>query len=283
MHATPNVELSSTLKFWGVRGSIPSPGPSTLRYGGNTSCVEIRLGGKHFIIDCGSGIRGLGGALLREFGKTSLDLTILISHTHWDHIQGFPFFAPAFIPGNKIAFYGRPGLKEALEGQMDGGQYFPIKLSMMGSKPTFNTYEDTGFKVGDVTITTSTTSHPGGCTAYRLEYAGKSVVYLSDHETGGDHDINIYQFIKDADVVVADSQYDATEMASRKGWGHGCVDTVVSMAVKANVKRLYLFHHDPMHDDTFMDNFVLRAKADVVELKSTLEVDAAREGAVVSL
>jgi phosphoribosyl 1,2-cyclic phosphodiesterase len=208
---------------------------------------------------------------------------MLIGHTHWDHIQGFPFFTPAYIPGNHIAIYGRHGIRDAFDGQMDGGQYFPIKLSMMASKLDFRVFEESGFSVGDVNITTSTTAHPGGCNAYRLEYGGKSVVYLSDHETGGDHDVNIYEFIKDAQVVVADSQYDGIEMAARKGWGHGCVDTVVAMAVKANVKRLYLFHHDPTHDDEFMDKFVLRAKEDVVALNSTMEVDAAREGVTVTL
>jgi phosphoribosyl 1,2-cyclic phosphodiesterase len=272
------------VRFWGVRGSIPTPGPSTVRYGGNTSCVELRIDGEIIVIDAGSGIRNLGAALLKESAGKPINLTLLNTHTHWDHIQGFPFFAPAFIKGNRIRVIGRnslpDGLKGVFERQMDGTRCFPVPFAALGADVEFETInEESGlvFQIGSIQVEACPSNHPGGCLAYKLPTPRGKVVFLSDHETGGPDEPLILEFIRDATLLIADAQYTADEAFARRGWGHGCVDRIVEMALRAGVRRLVLFHHDPLHDDTFLDRMLEQARS-LVPAASSLEVLAAMEG-----
>jgi phosphoribosyl 1,2-cyclic phosphodiesterase len=278
------------IRFWGVRGSIPTPGPSTVRYGGNTTCIELRINGEIIVIDAGSGIRNLGGALLKESAGKPIELTLLNTHTHWDHIQGFPFFAPAFIKGNRIRVIGRnsqpDGLKGVLERQMDGTRCFPVPFAALGADVEFETIdEETGlvFNIGSVKVESCPTNHPGGCLAYGFATDQRKVVFLSDHETGGADEPRILEFIKGANLLIADAQYDATEISSRRGWGHGSIEEVVDLAIRASVRELCLFHHDPTHDDERLDSMVKQAR-EVASLSGvSLFIHAASEGGEISL
>ena len=285
------VDLKVTLiRFWGVRGSIPTPGPSTVRYGGNTTCVEFRTGGEIIVIDAGSGIRSLGGALLKESAGNPIALTLLNTHTHWDHIQGFPFFAPAFIKGNRIRVIGRKlqpdGLKSVFEKQMDGTRCFPVPFAVLGAGVDFQQVDDASgyhFQIGPVKVEACPTNHPGGCLAYAFETDHGRVVFLSDHETGGADEARILQFIKGARLLIADAQYDALEITSRRGWGHGSVDEVVDLAIRGGVGELYLFHHDPTHDDERIDSMLVQAREIATSLGSPLVIHGASEGGEIRL
>lgn len=276
-------EPERLMRFWGVRGSIPTPGHSTARYGGNTTCLEIRIGGQILIIDAGSGISHLGSAILDEFGATPLSLTILNTHTHWDHIQGFPFFIPAYIKGNRIHIIGKnpcqDSLKSIFEKQMDGRDCFPVPLEAMQCEMSFDHLAPdraSEFLLDDVRISTCPTNHPGGCLAYRIEAASGSLVFLSDHETNGQDEQRILQFIQDADILIADTQYTPDEAVKRRGWGHGCSHGVVKLALKAGIKTLYTTHHDPAHNDDFIDAMLADARSIVPE-SSRLEIHGATE------
>ncbi|MBM3877086.1 MAG: response regulator [Verrucomicrobia bacterium] len=296
-----------TVRFWGVRGSLPMPGPSTLHYGGNTSCLEVRADGEIIILDAGTGIRQLGRKLTQEFKDTPIHVTLLISHTHWDHIQGFPFFIPAYSPKNKVRILGHDGatkgLSTVLARQMES-PYFPISMQQMPSHLRVEEIKDLEFKVGAVTVKATFLNHPGICMGYRLETSGGSVCYLPDNEPNSrlrpspgagpgqscenlssaqEQDEKLIDFIRDADVLVMDSQYDATEYRTQAGWGHGCVDDVVALAVVANVRKLFLFHHDPDHDDAHVKRMADWAAELAVMHGATLEVQAAREGVEVVL
>jgi len=296
-----------TVRFWGVRGSLPMPGPSTLQYGGNTSCLEVRADGEIIILDAGTGIRQLGRKLIQEFKDTPIHVSILISHTHWDHIQGFPFFIPAYSQKNKVRIIGyegaTKGLSSVLSSQMES-PYFPISMQQMPSHLHVEEIKDMEFKIGTVTVKATFLNHPGICMGYRLETSGGSVCYLPDNEPysrlrtspgpgagqsyenlsyAQEQDEKLIEFIRDADVLVMDSQYDATEYRAHVGWGHGCVDDVVALAVVANVKKLFLFHHDPDHDDAHVKRMADWARELAVMHGATLEVDAAREGVEVVL
>ena len=273
----------SWFRFWGVRGSIPTPGPSTVRYGGNTSCLELRIDGKIVVIDAGSGISPLGGALIDEFGATPISLTLLNTHTHWDHIQGFPFFIPAYMKHNRIHVIGRDPSPDSLESifknQMDGNHCFPVPLDAMQSHISFEHLDPSGqagFETGGLRFATCPTNHPGGCLAYRFETPNGNLVFLSDHETGGPDEEQILKFIKDAYILIADTQYTAAEFVSRHGWGHGCSSSVISLALRANVTNLYMTHHDPSHNDDFIDRMLSDARAMVPD-SSSMQVFSATE------
>ena len=288
------VERGTKVKFWGVRGSIPTPGPSTVFFGGNTACVELRVDGELIILDAGSGIRPLGQALAEEFGVRPMNITVLVTHTHWDHIQGFPFFLPAYDAKNKVRILGyegaRDGLAATLAGQMES-PYFPIALKQMPGNIVIEELKDMTFEIGPVRVAACFSNHPGVCVGYRVSTDCGSVVYLPDNEAFNEHtaaahggelprtiEENLAQFVQDADVLITDAQYTVDEYKSHIGWGHGCVDDVVRFAMAARVKRLFLFHHDPEHDDRAISSMLMHARDMATAAGSSIRIDAAREG-----
>jgi phosphoribosyl 1,2-cyclic phosphodiesterase len=281
------IKSVTQLKFWGVRGSIPTPGSGTVRYGGNTSCVEVRNGDDIIILDAGTGLRALGGALLAEFKNQPLNLTLLLTHTHWDHIQGLPFFAPIYNPRCRLRIVGAHGSREslvnALTGQMES-TYFPVPFAKVPGNIEIEEVTDFNFSIGPVQVRALRSNHPGLCFGYRLFSPDSLIVFFPDSEPRADgEDGEMVEFIRDADVLILDSQYDAAEYKTHVGWGHGCLDDSVEVALKAGVCRLFLFHHDPSHDDKRLDAFVKRARQLVAKRKSKMKVDAAREGMTIDL
>jgi phosphoribosyl 1,2-cyclic phosphodiesterase len=275
------------LKFWGVRGSIPTPGPGTVRYGGNTSCVEVRHGEDIIILDAGTGLRALGTTLLAEFKNQPLNLTLLLTHTHWDHIHGLPFFAPIYDPRCRLRILGcegaRKGLITALTGQMES-TYFPVPFAKVPSNIEVEEFQKLNFEIGDVLVRAHRANHPGVCVGYRLFSPDGLIAFFPDTEPRADgEDRGMVEFVRDADVLILDSQYDPAEYRKHLGWGHGCVDDSVALALKAKARRLCLFHHDPSHDDRRMDGMVRRARKLAAERKSKLRVDAAKEGVTITL
>jgi len=275
------------VKFWGVRGSIPTPGPGTAYYGGNTSCVEVRSGDEIIILDAGTGLRSLGTALMAEFKNQPLNLTLLLTHTHWDHIHGIPFFAPIYNSKCRLRILGSPGarkgLVEALTGQMES-TYFPVPFAKVPGNIEVEEFKELNFDIGPFVIRAQRANHPGLCVGYRLFTPDGLISFFPDTEprTGGE-DREMIDFIRDSDVLILDSQYDIAEYKTHMGWGHGCVDDSVALALKANVKHLCLFHHDPDHDDEKLDRFVKHARELVRKRKGKLKVDAAREGMTIQL
>ena len=286
------------IRFWGTRGSIAKAGPSTVRYGGNTSCVELRSSrGTLVVLDCGTGAHSLGQALAKS-GSRPLNGHLLIGHTHWDHIQGFPFFTPLFVPGNEWHVYGPRGvgtsLRESLSGQMQYA-YSPITLDDLGATLHYHDLVEGTLEVGDIHVTTQYLNHPALTLGYRLEVDGVTVVYSTDHEphsrihaTGStepfvSQDSHHAQFLANADLVIHDAQYTAHEYASRTGWGHSTIEYAVEMALSVGVRRLALFHHDPTRDDDAIDRLVASARDRIAKAQSTMEVFAAAEGMVLEL
>jgi phosphoribosyl 1,2-cyclic phosphodiesterase len=265
-----------------VRGSIATPGPTTVRYGGNTSCVEVRYGDEIIILDAGTGLRALGKSLLREFKNRPLNLTLLLTHTHWDHIQGLPFFGPIYNPRCRLRILGcegaRKGLVAALTGQMES-TYFPVPFNRLPSNIQIEEFKDFNFSVGSVRIQAQRANHPGLCVGYRLYSQGGLIAFLPDAEprTGG-LDRDLIEFVRGADALILDAQYDRAEYRAHVGWGHGCVDDAVALALQSGVKHLHLFHHDPDHNDRRIDQLVKHARALVSQQKGRLQVSAAREG-----
>jgi phosphoribosyl 1,2-cyclic phosphodiesterase len=282
--------------FRGVRGSIASPGFHTGRYGGNTSCVEMRSDNAILILDAGTGIRQLGLDLVTEFGGRPIEATILISHTHWDHIQGLPFFVPAFFPQHRIrlmAPQGRgPRLRHALSNQMDPIN-FPVGLDQMRGLSRVQELDSAAVSLGPFTIRVTDLNHPGGCAGFRIEAEGISVAYLPDHEPFGNDSAPggiklsnarnraLVEFVRGVDLLILDTQYTEAEYRDRRGWGHGCLPDSVFFAVDAGVRHLALFHHDPAHDDRQMDAIV--ETAGELSQPHRLAVMAARENETVLL
>ena len=288
------------VRFWGTRGSMAKPGPTTLRYGGNTSCVEVRGDdGTLIVLDCGTGAHGLGQALTSS-GGPRCDGHLLITHTHWDHIQGFPFFAPLFVPGNTWDIYA-PGaigqqLERTLAGQMEYN-YFPVTLAQLGATIRFHNLAEGHFAVGGVQVTTQYLNHPALALGYRLQSGGKVVVYSADHEPHApnpaarsagepakhDEDLRHVEFLADADLVIHDAQYTVEEYPQKAGWGHTPAEWAVDYAVAARVKRLALFHHDPLRDDGALERLVETCRRRAGAAGSALQVFAAAEGQEIRL
>ena len=270
-----------------MRGSIPTPGPGTVRYGGNTSCVEVRCGSKIIVLDAGTGLRKLGIALLEEFKARPLKLTLLLSHTHWDHIQGLPFFAPLYEANCRLHILGcegaRKSLVAAVTGQMES-TYFPVAFSKLPSNISIEELKDFNLTVGSVRIHALRANHPGVTVGYRLDMPAGSLAFFPDTEPrkGGD-DRDMIDFVSGVDVLILDSQYDRAEYEAHIGWGHGCVDDSVALALKAGVKKLVLFHHDPNHSDKKVDSFVAYARRLVAQARGKLIVEAAHEGMTLKL
>lgn len=255
--------MTLKLKFWGVRGSIACATPSHMKYGGNTSCIEVRAGDRCLVMDAGTGIRNFGGSLLSNGDNVS---HMLLTHTHWDHIMGFPFFAPAYDPKNSFSIMAghlnnQGGIKKILSSQMNNPM-FPIPLEAMQADLKFEDFEagDSLQLFDDLKIRTAPLNHPNGATGYRIEYGGKSAVYVTDTEhVPGQPDQNILGLIDGADVVIYDSTYTEDEFPSKIGWGHSTWNEGMRLCQEANVKQLAIFHHEPDHDDEFMDKLAAEA------------------------
>jgi len=286
MHYGPPIKTGATIKFWGVRGSIPTPGRSTVRYGGNTSCVEVRMGDDIIILDAGTGLRLLGRSLLTEFKRRPLNLTLLISHTHWDHIQGLPFFGPLYDSRCRLRILGGEGARKslvaALMGQMESS-YFPVSFTDLPSNIEIEELREFNFAVGNTLVRAHRANHPGFCVGYRLFSPEVIICFFPDAEPRPGVDEELIDFIRDADVLILDSQYDRAEYRQHRGWGHGSVEASVKLALRARVRKLILFHHDPTHDDRIIDGFVRHARALVRQQGGKLKVEAAREGLTLEL
>lgn len=245
------------LRFWGVRGSTPTPTIENLTFGGNTSCVEIRTADNQVIIlDAGSGIRNLGQSLMKDAAGQPIAAHVFLTHFHWDHIQGVPFFAPIYGPKNTIAFHsgvqGRP-LQETLEGQM-AQPYFPVKFDQVAAQRSFHTISPGDeVQVGCAHIIPFELNHPQGATGYRIHAGNTKIVYATDYEHGDARlDKVLLENAENADVLICDAQYTPTEYEAHRGWGHSTWLNAVQLARDAGAKRLFLFHHDPTHDDQAM-------------------------------
>ena len=283
------------IRFWGVRGSIPAPGPKTVRYGGNTPCVELTCGDETLIIDAGTGIRELGFDLMKRAAGAPIKGRLFIGHSHWDHIQGFPFFTPLFLPTTKFQIYGMHGtmkpFKEVMAGQMDP-TYFPLQLKDLGSKPEFHELGGP-LQAGPVKVTYHFLNHPGITVGYRFEYDGKVVSYISDHEPYGALNVKgefsdkedgmIAKFVAGSDLLICEAQYTAVEYQMKRGWGHSTFADVLDLAQKAEVKRMALFHHDPLHDDDKLDARLIESIALISSRKLAIECFAAKEGQIIEL
>jgi phosphoribosyl 1,2-cyclic phosphodiesterase len=257
-------KLDSQFKihFWGVRGSIACPGAATIRYGGNTPCVEMLVDGHRLIFDAGTGIYVLGQSLLPHLPVSG---HIFFSHSHWDHIQGFPFFSPAFMSGNEFDLYGATmpsgmTIEQRLSDQMMQPN-FPVPLQIMGANLRFHNLEY-GMEVnlGDVNIQTGLLNHPGGAMGYRVNWQNRSVAYITDTEHfNSEIDRDVLTLVDGADVLIYDCTYTDEEYPSRVGWGHSTWQEGVKLAIAAGVNQLVIFHHDPSHNDDFMDEIGISA------------------------
>jgi phosphoribosyl 1,2-cyclic phosphodiesterase len=269
------------VKFWGVRGSTPTPQAENLRYGGNTSCVELRVDGQLFIFDCGTGLRVLGHQLAREFGNNPIHAHIFVSHYHWDHIQGLPFFAPLYDnPESQFVFHSSNrvrDLRQVLEEQM-AAPYFPVGMTEMKANREFQGIEEGRTTLNNIAIETAWLNHPQGCLGFRIESKEGTFVYATDNEPGNEtFDKKVRQLAHDADVLIYDSQYLPEEYEARKrGWGHSHWREAIDIVMESGAKELILFHHDPEHSDTCIDTTVkearnyyprVRAAAEGMELK----------------
>jgi phosphoribosyl 1,2-cyclic phosphodiesterase len=265
------------LKFWGVRGSTPTPQAENLRYGGNTSCVEVRFGDGIYIFDCGTGFRVLGHQLESEFGERPFSAHVFVSHFHWDHIQGIPFFRPLYDnPNSKFSFHSSSrvrGLKQVMEEQM-ASPYFPVNLDQMRAEQNFYDIDAGTIEVGDgVKLQTAWLNHPQGCMGFRLETKDGVVVYATDNEPGdADFDKAVRKLAEGADVLIYDAQYLPEEYeARRRGWGHSHWREAVNVVMESGAKELVLFHHDPDHNDTLIDKVVKEARNHYPKVRAAAE------------
>lgn len=249
-----------TINFWGVRGSIPCPGPETVRYGGNTPCVEMNIAGQRLIFDGGTGLRVLGQSLMSQL---PIKAHIFFTHTHWDHIQGFPFFTPAFIKGNNFKIYGAVAPNGATIKQRHHDQMlhpnFPVPLQIMQANLEFYDLEiGEKLQLGEILIENAKLNHPGEAIGYRVSWQGRVAAYVTDTEHFPDRlDPNVIKLAQDADVLIYDATYTDEEYhnpkSSKESWGHSTWQEAVKVAKAANVKTLVIFHHDPLHNDDFLD------------------------------
>lgn len=269
------------VKFWGTRGSVPTPGRATEKFGGNTACVEIVAQDHRLILDAGTGIRELGLVLAEEGPSAS---TILFSHLHWDHIQGLPFFTPLFLRGFEITFFApaqlKSPLKKVLNSQM-ATDVFPVGFADLSADIRFETLAKRGITTGPFRITALPQQHPGGSWAYRVEADGRTVYYSTDNETDpddvGDARAQQIEAYRGANLLVVDAQYTLHEYPSRRGWGHGVLEHVATLALEAGVDRVAITHHDPMRDDEELTALERRIR----KLAPDLQLFFARDGLAV--
>ncbi len=277
-------------RCWGTRGSIPSPGPRTARYGGNTTSFEVRHGNQRLIFDAGSGLRELGLALLEEPGEFH---HIFLTHFHWDHIQGFPFFAPLYNPDFDLKIVGpkqnNTDVRSLFAGQM-GPIYFPVPFSVVAATMSFDHLNEGTLEVGAATLRTMRVKHPSYVIGYRVEVGGRVICFIPDDEIEGDMyemDDGWYQrlvdFVHGADLLIHDSMYTDEEYPSRVGWGHSTFTQSLRLAEEGEVKKLLFFHHDPTRSDNELEEIVNRVRDNALSRGCTVEMEAAAEGIDIKL
>jgi phosphoribosyl 1,2-cyclic phosphodiesterase len=282
---TADVGAGVSVRCWGTRGSIPSPGPTTVRYGGNTTCFEVRHKGQRLIFDAGSGIRPLGTDLV-EKGPNSIH--IFLTHFHWDHIQGFPFFAPLYDPEDTIKVVGPKqrdiDVQNLFAGQM-GPIYFPVPFSVVAAAMEFEHLNGGGYEIDDTQLEVMRVKHPSFVIGYRVKVGGRTICFIPDnemegtgYEVGEAWDRRIKDFVADADLLIHDSMYTDDEYRARAGWGHSTFEQAVRLAEDGGVRRLLLFHHDPTRSDQELDGIVSRLRDQALARGSGLEIEAAAEG-----
>lgn len=271
-----------SVRFWGVRGSIPCPGPNTVRYGGNTSCVEVRCGEHLLIFDAGSGLRAFGLELAGQ--GASLDADLFLSHGHIDHLIGLPFFGPAFVKGNHLRLWAgnlKPagGIQETVRKLMSY-PLFPIEIEVASGSVEFSDFDpgDVLTPRPGIKVMTAALNHPGGATGYRVEFGGRAMAYVTDTElSSAAFAPALLELVRDASAVVIDTTYTDAELPEHVGWGHSSWQQAVRLANEAGVGKLFLYHHDPEHDDDEMD----RIAAAAAEARPGTVV--AREGVLVEI
>ncbi len=291
------------VKFWGVRGSIASPGPNTVRYGGNTTCIEVRAGNELIILDGGTGIFPLSQTLFPELPR---NIHVFITHSHWDHIQGLPFFIPVFIPDNHVYLYGasdpvtNKGVEQVYDVQLQYS-FFPIREVQLNADIHYQSLAPgETIQIGDVTIRTVLMNHPVTNLGYRIEYQGKSVFFTGDHEPAyniypkDDKDWADYEALmqqktreiddvmQDVDVLIADSSYTPDEYVQKKDWGHGTFDSCIEMAQRVNAKRLFCTHHEPTRSDEALEKVFAEA-LQRCQPGDELDVQLAQEGLTIQI
>ena len=281
-----------TVEYWRVHGTLPTPGPEYTRYGGNTPCVSVDVGGEPlFIFDCGSGIKRLSDRIMKN-GSQRFAARIFITHTHWDHINTIPFFAPLYMRGNQIEIYGPYQgdltIDKAISAQMDS-VYFPVTVREFGARIVFRDLREEALHFGPVRIDSMLLSHPGNCLGYRLTSRGRIVCYITDNELyppgspryNGRYLEHLAAFCKDADLLITDTTYRDDEYPAKTDWGHSAVSQVADLAARANAKRLHLFHHDPDQTDDDIDRKLEDMRAALAKLGSKAQCEAPAEGSAV--
>ena len=292
--------------FWGVRGSIPCPGHTTVEYGGNTSCLEIRAGDRLIIVDLGTGVRALGDHIIENDTKDGvLDMDVFITHTHWDHIMGFPMFTPIFIAGTKLRIRGPVSFNDdtlaAIIGDQLSYRYWPVRQVELAAKIEYGELKETTLEMGGgLKVKTKYLNHPILCLGYRFEFEGKSIVTAYDHEpfrnifptdpqdpsydenaaeegeaAAKEENERIINFFRDADILIHDTQYTAEELGKHSGWGHCSYEHAIVAAAEAGVKKLVLFHHDPNRTDEQLNSLLKHYKS---KAAPGMEIVMAREG-----
>jgi phosphoribosyl 1,2-cyclic phosphodiesterase/ActR/RegA family two-component response regulator len=280
------------LRYWGVRGTLPVPGPRTLRYGGNTCCVTLSFAdGRLFVFDAGSGIKELAGHLLRRRERVSAHL--FVSHPHWDHINALPYFAPLYIPGNAFEILGPSqgavGMRQIVSDQMEP-PYFPVTVREFGSHVTYRDLGEGSTEVAGVPVDAMLLAHPGNCLGYRVRLGGATVCYVTDNElyppSRPEHDPryldHLAQFVGGADLLITDCTYTDEAYPAKAGWGHSATGQVAELAHRAGVKELHLFHHDPDQSDDDIDRKLEQAAGHLARLGSSTSVRAPAEGDAVA-
>lgn len=282
------------VRYWGVHGTLPVPGPEYERYGGNTPCVSVDVGGEPLtIFDCGSGIKRLSDHLMKNAGER-FSGRIFISHTHWDHINTVPFFAPLYLRGNQIELFGPYQgdltIERAISAQMES-VYFPVTVREFGARLVFRDLREETLEFGPLRVDTMLLRHPGYCLGYKLSCRGRTVCYITDNElylpTDPRHDARYVErlanFVRGADLLITDTTYRDREYPAKVDWGHSCVSQVADLAARAEVKRLHLFHHDPDQTDADIDAKLDEAREELARLGTKVQCEAPAEGTEVVL